>query len=85
MAKTETLRIRVEPGLKSSVEHIFAALGLSSSDAVTLFYKQVELNHGLPFEVRLPNKSTQKALRETLGGKHMKSYASLNDLKKKFT
>jgi DNA-damage-inducible protein J len=85
MAKTETLRIRVEPSLKSSAEHIFAALGLSASDAITIFYRQVELNQGLPFAVQLPNATTQKAMRETLEGKHIRTQRSLSDLKKKFT
>ena len=85
MAKTETLRIRVEPSLKSSAEAILSALGLSASDAVTLFYKQVELNHGLPFEVKLPGPTTRKAMKETLAGKNMTAYSSLAALKKKLS
>jgi DNA-damage-inducible protein J len=65
MAKTEMLRIRVEPSLKSSVESIFSALGLSASEAVTLFYKQVKLNRGIPFDVKLPDTSTRKAIKKS--------------------
>ncbi len=68
-AKTETIRARVTPDLKLHAEAIFSALGLSATEAITLFYKQVILNEGLPFEVRIPNRETLKAIREAQAGK----------------
>ena len=62
MAKTEMIRARVEPDLKYRVEEIFSKLGLSPTDAITLFYIQVILHHGLPFEVRIPNDESIEAL-----------------------
>ena len=41
MAKTEFIRARVEPELKTQAEEIFSKLGLSPTDAITLFYVQV--------------------------------------------
>lgn len=55
MIKTETVRARVTPELKRSAESVFNAIGLNPSQAIVLFYKQVELHQGLPFEVKLPN------------------------------
>ena len=55
MAKTETIRARVEPELKYLAEEVFSELGLSPTEAITLFYTQVTLHRGLPFEVRIPN------------------------------
>ena len=54
MAKTETIRARVEPELKCRAEEVFSELGLSPTEAITLFYTQVTLHRGLPFEVRIP-------------------------------
>ena len=54
MAKTATVQARIDPQLKENVEKILAQLELSSSDAIKLFYRQVELNGGLPFELKLP-------------------------------
>ena len=45
---------RIEPDLKSQAEAILAALGISASNAITMFYKQIVLQKGLPFEVKLP-------------------------------
>ena len=51
MAKEAMIRARIEPQLKAEVEDIFQELGLSITEAITLFYKQVRLNRGLPFKV----------------------------------
>ena len=62
MAKTEMIRARVEPELKRQAEELFSSLGLSTTEAITLFYKQVTLHRGLPFSVRMPNAETLEAL-----------------------
>lgn len=62
--KTETIRARVEPELKHEAEAILKALGLSATDAITMFYRQVTLRRGLPFDVRLPNAETVEALQQ---------------------
>ena len=67
MLKTETVRARIAPDLKSSAETIFESLGLNVSQAITLFYRQVELRNGLPFEVSLniPNATTRRSIEKT--------------------
>ncbi|MBU0693869.1 MAG: type II toxin-antitoxin system RelB/DinJ family antitoxin [Candidatus Omnitrophica bacterium] len=64
MAKTEMIRARTEPGLKNEVERIFHLLGLSCTEAINLFFHQVKLRKGLPFEVKIPNKTTLKAIED---------------------
>jgi DNA-damage-inducible protein J len=65
MSKIETVRARVDAGLKSDAESILSQLGLSTSDAITLFLTQVKLNRGLPFAIRLPNETTNETTNET--------------------
>jgi DNA-damage-inducible protein J len=55
MAKSDVVHARLDPELKANVEGILTQIGLSTSDAVNLFFKQVELRGGLPFELRIPN------------------------------
>lgn len=82
MSKTETIRARVEPELKERAEAIFDTLGLSPTEAITLFYKQVALNQGLPFEVKIPNEATREAIEEARLGtgvtRHTSARALLN-------
>ena len=61
MIKTETVRARITPKLKRSAESVFNAIGLNPSQAIVLFYKQVELHQGLPFEVKLPSYQLENA------------------------
>ena len=81
MSKTEMIRARVEPDLKHDAEAVFEALGLTSTEAITLFYKQVTLHNGLPFEVRLPSKATLAAMQDAGQGKNLKKWQSLEALK----
>ena len=53
MAKTANLYIRIDPELKEQAEYILNSLGLPPSSAITMFYKQVVLQQGPPFDVKL--------------------------------
>lgn len=54
--KTANLYARIEPDVKSQAESILEELGIPASNAITMFYKQIILHRGLPFEVKLPAK-----------------------------
>jgi len=69
MARTETIRARVEPALKSEAEAILKKIGLSSSEAMRLFLYQVVQQRGLPFEVKIPNAETIAAIEKLEAGK----------------
>lgn len=84
MAKTAMIRTRVEPRLKHQAEQLFSQLGLSVTEAITLFYKQVTLQQGLPFSVRLPNADTVQALQQARDRDNLTEYASLEELRAKF-
>lgn len=73
MHKRATINTRIEPKLKAEAETILHQVGLTSAEAVRLFYKQVCYYKGLPFDVRIPNKETVKALRDADKGKTHKA------------
>jgi DNA-damage-inducible protein J len=81
LAKTETIRARVQPEPKREAEPVFRALGLSASEAITLFYRQVTLRRGLPFLVELPNEATREAMRQGLAGEDLSEWDDLEVLK----
>ncbi len=78
--KTATVRARIEPKLKHDVESVLTQLGLSFSEAIELFLTQVKLNNGIPFEIRIPNKVTQKTFEDTKKRKNLKRYKNSKDL-----
>ena len=71
MAKSAMIPARVESDLKDEVEQIFRILGLSTTEAINLFYIQVRLRKGLPFEVKIPNKTTVQTFEDTNAGRNI--------------
>jgi DNA-damage-inducible protein J len=82
MRKTAIVRAWVEPKLKTEVENIFDAVGLSASEAITAFYHNVKLYRGIPFELRLPNATTRKAIAQARNGKRLRKFRSVEALRK---
>ena len=56
MAKSANLYARIEPEVKEQAERILSALGIPASNAINMFYKQIILQKGLPFEVKIPDR-----------------------------
>lgn len=54
MAKSANLYARIEPEVKEQAEAILSTLGIPASNAINMFYKQIILQRGLPFQVKLP-------------------------------
>jgi DNA-damage-inducible protein J len=65
MNKTSTVRARIQPELKNKAEQVFRKLGLTSTQAISLFYKQVELRNGLPFDVVIPSETKLRTFNKT--------------------
>ena len=80
MAKTEQINVRMESKVKA--EAVFAQLGMTPSQAIIMFYRQVSLQQGLPFEVRIPNAETVEAMRELDEGQNLRSYESFDAYRK---
>ena len=67
--KTATARARIHPDIKEKAEDIIHDLGLSVSAAFELYYRQIILNNGLPFDVRIPNEASRQAIHEARTGR----------------
>jgi len=75
------IHTRIEPKLKWSAERIFSEMGMSTTEAIRLFLKQVELHRGLPFPVSVPNAKTIAAMREANNPNRLKRYSSFRELR----
>lgn len=63
--KNAVINIRIEPKIKEKAEVILHRVGLSNAEAIRLFYNQICLRKGLPFEIKIPNKETIIALNDS--------------------
>lgn len=85
MAKTTTIRARIEPKLKAEAEAVLAKLGLTPSDAIRLLYHQVRLSRSLPFEIaieRKPNAATRQAMRDLDSGRGVRRHTTFKELRR---
>lgn len=83
MNKTATIRARIEPNLKKEAEGLLDKMGLSSTQAITIFYRQITLRKRLPFDVLIPNKTTRRTFEDTDAGRDLVVCKDINDLFKK--
>lgn len=84
MDKTATVCAQVEAELKKQAEARFAEWGMTVDEAITLFYDRVTGGYcGDPFSPHIPNAETIAAMSE--GREELTEYASLDDLKAKFS
>lgn len=81
MAKSANLYARIEPEVKEQAEAILNALGIPASNAITMFYKQIILRNGLPFEVKLPDHplDVSRMTTEQLHAELEKGYAQMQN------
>jgi DNA-damage-inducible protein J len=80
MAETEMIRARVDAKLKAQAEGVLEKLGLNASDAIRLFYRQVALQKSLPFDVKLPNAATRRAMKDVREGKNLTRYRDTDEI-----
>jgi DNA-damage-inducible protein J len=76
--KTQTT-IRVEESNYRKAKEILQKMGLNYSQAISVFNNMIVLNNGLPFELKIPNNDTKKALNE-LKTKNGKTFDSPEEL-----
>ncbi len=86
MSNTTPLSYRIDSDLKNGAESIIYDLGMTPTVAIQMFYKQIIMNHGLPFDAKLksyPNPIALGALsKDELNVELMKGYESIKNDRK---
>lgn len=80
--KSASVRARIEPHVKKNAEHVLDQLGLSMSEAISLYLNQIVHHNGIPFSIKIPNEETRKAIQEAREGKT--TIVTMNELAEQF-
>ncbi|MEP7352157.1 MAG: type II toxin-antitoxin system RelB/DinJ family antitoxin [Acidobacteriota bacterium] len=75
------IHARLDPKLKKSAERILETLGMTTTEAIRLFLRQVEMHNGLPFPVSVPNEATLAAMQAANRPENLKKYGSFRELR----
>lgn len=81
--KTATIQTRINLELKKEAEFVVRGIGLSLSDAITIYLKQIVMTGSIPLELKLhnyPNRVTKKALDDADKGKGLVHYKSNSEM-----
>jgi len=78
--KTTKINARIEQEIKEQAEKILHDLGLNASHAIRAFYKQIILNNGLPFELKIPNTETLRAMQDAETGDNVISSNNIEEM-----
>jgi len=80
MNKSAVVHARIEPQTKKRAEEVLRRLGLTPTEGIRLFYRQICLRQGLPFSVEIPNKMTAKTLERSRKGQGLETFESLDEM-----
>ena len=80
MSRTTTVRARIEPNLKVEVEEVLTHLGISTTEAITMFFSQIRLRKGFPFPVEIPNDTTRRTFDATDSGSELHAYENVDEM-----
>ncbi len=83
MARTAMINARTERELKEEVEGILKTLGISTTEAINIFFRQIKLRRGLPFAVEIPNEETLSVFRDSESGKGLVECQDADDMCKR--
>jgi DNA-damage-inducible protein J len=77
---TTTIQTRIDVQSKEQAKKILDFLGLTMSQAITLYLRQIILRRGIPFDIEIPNELTAKVLKDTEKGRGLHKAASVDKL-----
>ncbi|MBW2100374.1 MAG: type II toxin-antitoxin system RelB/DinJ family antitoxin [Deltaproteobacteria bacterium] len=80
MNKSVTIQARINPEVKREAQEILSQLHITMSEAIAMYLTQITLHKGIPFEIKIPNETTEKTLKESEAGKNLHRVGNVNNL-----
>ena len=84
MSKGTTINARIDPDTKSKAQVILGNLGMTMSEAIAIYLRQVVYQRAIPFDIRIPNELTTRVMQETEQGKNLHEAPSVNAMLQEF-
>jgi DNA-damage-inducible protein J len=78
--KTATVTVRLDPKVKKNAQKVLEKLGITTSQAVTMYFNQISEEQGLPFRPHIPNAETLQAMDDVANHRNIKTFDNLEDL-----
>ena len=76
MSQSAVIHARIDPATKAATEQILDALGLTPTEAIRLFYRQIAMRKEFPLELRVPNALTASVLKKSENNEEIETFDS---------
>ena len=80
MKQTATVHARIDRKTKEESERILRSIGMTPTEAVRLFYRQIALRKEFPLELRVPNQLTGETLTKSDRDDDVEYFDSIEDM-----
>lgn len=78
--RTAMINVRTDPEVKEKVTAILKRIGITTSEAVNLFFNRIIMERGIPFDVKIPNDETIKAMEDVEKGRNLESAKTVDEM-----
>jgi len=80
MADTTMVHARVDAETKSQAQSVLNKLGMTLSEAIVLYLRQIAFHSGIPFEVKIPNELTMRTIEKSERGEELHEASSVDEM-----
>lgn len=80
MSQTAVVHARIDPETKAATEKILNALGMTPTEAIRLFYRQIAMRREFPLELHIPNELTASVLAKSKKNEDIETFKSSDEL-----
>lgn len=80
MSRSAVIHARIDPATKAATERILDDLGLTPTEAIRLFYRQIAMRKEFPLELRVPNALTASVLKKSENNEEIETFESSDAL-----
>jgi DNA-damage-inducible protein J len=80
MSQTAVIHARIDPATKAATERILETIGLTPTEAIRLFYRQIAMRGEFPIELRTPNAATAQVLAKVERREDVETFDTVEDL-----
>lgn len=78
--RTAMINVRTDPEVKEKVTAILKRIGITTSEAINLFLNRVIMERGIPFDVKIPNDETIKAMEDVGNNRNLTEYETVDEM-----
>ena len=80
MSQSGVVHVRIDPATKAATEKILASLGMTPTEAIRLFYRQIAMRKSFPLELHIPNRLTASVLAKSDKNQDIETFDSAAEL-----